>query len=201
MLPEISTDQRPPYVTFERRAVEDRNASIAAGHYVTKDVDFAVITPQGTRDRIERIVEDWFKGLAEQVRDNRVPQLWLTGYKSWYDQWKAGEELTLNGTPLKTWPVASPAQVANCITMRLLTVEDLATAGEDVIQRLGLSFADLQRRAKSWLASAGDQGKLVAELSALRVERDALKQRTTELEELLREAESTLKRLQPARAK
>ena len=28
----------PPYVKFEWRAVEDRNASIEGGHYVARDV-------------------------------------------------------------------------------------------------------------------------------------------------------------------
>lgn len=35
-------EARPPYVTFEFRAEEDRAASIEAGHYVSKDVAYAL---------------------------------------------------------------------------------------------------------------------------------------------------------------
>ena len=47
-MPEIM-QARPPYVQFEMRAVEDRQASIDAGHYVAKDVAYAIITPAGSR--------------------------------------------------------------------------------------------------------------------------------------------------------
>ena len=32
-------EERPPYVTFEMRAVEDRAATIKNGYYTTKDVE------------------------------------------------------------------------------------------------------------------------------------------------------------------
>ena len=61
-------EARPPYVTFEAVAVEDRAASIEAGYYKTRDVDFAFITPQGSKDRIERNVKDWFEQLEQQCQ-------------------------------------------------------------------------------------------------------------------------------------
>ena len=36
--------QRPPYVVFEQRAVEDRNASIQSGGLKMRDVDYVVVT-------------------------------------------------------------------------------------------------------------------------------------------------------------
>jgi hypothetical protein len=50
----MADELKPPYVRFEVRSVEDRTASIESGHYVGKDVIFAIVTPAGTRDRIER---------------------------------------------------------------------------------------------------------------------------------------------------
>ena len=47
---------RPPFVNFEVRAEEDRTASIEQGHYVAVDVDYALITPAGSRDCVERKV-------------------------------------------------------------------------------------------------------------------------------------------------
>ena len=81
---------RPPHVIFERRAEEDRQASIEAGRYVSRDVDYAIVTPSGSKDRVERVVADWFSMLAGEVRAERWPQAWLDQLKSGYDAWTRG---------------------------------------------------------------------------------------------------------------
>ena len=43
---------RPPHVVYERRAEEDRTASIEQGRYVSRDVDYAIVTPAGSKDRV-----------------------------------------------------------------------------------------------------------------------------------------------------
>ena len=45
---------RPPYVQFELRAVEDRNASLEAGHYIAKDVAFDRFTMKRVRKVLDR---------------------------------------------------------------------------------------------------------------------------------------------------
>lgn len=66
-------EARPPYVMFETRAVEDRAASLEKGHYVTRDVDYAIITPMGSKDRTERVIKEWFDQLQQQVAEGRFP--------------------------------------------------------------------------------------------------------------------------------
>jgi len=85
-------DDRPPYVQFEMRAVEDRQASIEQGHYVATDVAYALVTPAGSKDRVERVVEEWFLQLEQQVREERFPPAWFKAYKEAFAAWKEGNE-------------------------------------------------------------------------------------------------------------
>jgi len=167
-------EDRPSYVRFEKRAIEDRTKSIANGHYTTVDQDFAVITPHGTSDEIPRVVKDWFGYLDEQARANRVPIKFVEYYKECYERWKKGEEAPLNGIPIKEWPPLSPSERANLIAIRVYTVEDLANANEDTLRQIGMGGRAMQQKAENWLKSATDQGKLAEEMSALQVENKRL---------------------------
>ncbi|UOF77815.1 p50 [Bacteriophage sp.] len=162
-------EDRPAYVMFEVRPVEDRQASIDAGHYVAKDVDYAIITPAGSKDRIERIVDEWFPQMEEAVRGERFPVEWLRKYRENYNAWKSGQEIPLSGTHVRAWPVASPAQVQALLNLRLLTVEDLAVANEETLNRLGMGFRALRDKAVNWLASSKDTGQNTEKISALEV--------------------------------
>lgn len=162
-------EERPPYVDFVVKAVEDRNATVAAGRYIAKDVDYAVITPFGGKDRVERPVAEWFPQMEEAVRGERFRRDWLEAYKGAYRQWKAGEEIPLDGTPIKSWSLISPAQQRNLIELNIRTVEDLAQATEEALQHLGMGAVELKARAANWLvAQKNDQpGKLAMEISSL----------------------------------
>lgn len=163
---------RPPFVTFEVRAEEDRSASIEAGYYVARDIDYAIITPAGSKDRVEQKVGEWFAKLREQVQQERFPAEWLARYTENYKIWKSGQEVPLNGTSVKNWPMLSPAQRSTLLTLNVHTVEDLAVANEEVIARLGMGGRALRDKAQEWLASkdngAGKQAEqIVAQKVAL----------------------------------
>jgi hypothetical protein len=86
-------EAKAPWVQFERRAVEDRNASIEAGHYVAKDVDFVMITPYGSKDMIDRVAAEWFEAMAKEVEQQRYPQEWHFAAQLAGDQPLAAPEL------------------------------------------------------------------------------------------------------------
>lgn len=182
--PQIRED-RPSYVRFEKRPVENRALSISNGHYTTEDVDFAIITPHGTADEIPRVVSDWFEYLKQQVRDERTPQKFVDYYIECYEAWKKGEEAPLKGTPIKDWPPLSPAQRSNLISARVYTVEDLASANESTLGMLGMGARELKQKAENWLRSATDQGKMTEEMSALQVENKRLSTTVKRQEKLL----------------
>lgn len=169
-------EARPPLVNFETRAEEDRNASIAQGSVVYRDVDYAIITPAGSKDRIEREVKDWFANLQDQVRQGRFNEDWFRYYKRSFESWKAEGEIPLEGTSLRNWPVITPAQVKSLLNWNVQTVEQLATANEETLSRLGMGGRSLKDRAVEWLRASGSEaGKQSAEIVNLRQELTATK--------------------------
>lgn len=172
----------PPFVQFERRAIEDRDASIKAGHYMSKDEDYALIMPRGGKDRIEKPVDLWLEQQGQLAREGRIPQDWVDGFERGYERWKRGEELTEDGTPLKTWPVASPSQIRVCLSIGITTIEQLAQANTEATTRLGLGGIALQQRARKWLEEANDIGKAVMALEKATKTVEQLTDRNTFLE-------------------
>lgn len=173
-MPEIQ-QARPPFVQFEYRAVEDRTASIEQGCYVSKDVAFAIITPAGSKDRTEKIAEEWLANMRQEVQQERLPQEWFNHYKTLYAAWKEGREAPETGVAIRNWPVASPAQVEMLLNLRIRTVEDLANANEEAISRMGMGGRALKQKAVDWLASAASTGKSVEAAASLRAENERLK--------------------------
>lgn len=168
-------EERPAYVRFERRPIEDKEASLREGRYVAKDVDFALITPPYSKDCVEQKVTRWLEDLERGVRDGRIPQQWATMWKEGYQKWQNGQEMPLHGTPILGWGVISPAQQKMLIAINCLTVEDLAQINDEGMKRVGMGGLELRNKAKNWLASVKDHGGLTIQMSALEQENAQLK--------------------------
>lgn len=168
-------EARPPYVTFHMQTVEDRQATIENGYYTERAVPMAHITPPGSKDVIERNADDWIAQLREQARAGAVPMAWASEFAAVYDAWKKGEELPESGTPIKTWPVLSPAERSMVINANIRTVEDLAQATEQGLGLIGMNARSLQQKAQKWLEAAQGVGRVVQENEALRAEIDGLR--------------------------
>lgn len=168
-------EERPPFVRFETRSFEDREASLKAGHYVGTDVDFAFITPAGSKDIIERNVSEWFDMLKQQVLQERMPAEWADHFFRLYEGFKAGKEPPVQGTPVINWPGLSPSQTKLLLSLHLRAVEDVAQMNEETIARLGMGGRALKDRAIAWLAAAKDIGTVAEASAALKVENEELK--------------------------
>lgn len=193
----VDKEVRPPFVQFERRETEDRAETIAQGRYCSKMVDIALITPHGSRDSVEREVSIWFPYLEEQVKQGRMDPRWVEGWKHGYGLWQKGEEIPLNGTPIRTWPAVNPGQAKLLVSLHVLTVEDLAAANDELLNRIGMGSVELKRRAADFLKEAAGPGKLVAEVAALRVELAMAQARSEGLEAANRELLGRLNQLMP----
>lgn len=178
--------ERPAFVTFETRPVEDRQASIEAGAYVGRDVDFAIITPAGSKDRIERVVIDWFDKLREDQAAERIPADWVKYYRSLYEDFKAGKATPVNGFPVRDWPGISPAQLKTLQSLHLLAVEDVAAANEETIARMGMGGRSLKDRAIKFLETANNIGKVAERSAALEQENLQMKSDIAQLTETMR---------------
>ena len=162
-------EERPAYVQFELRPVEDRSATIRNGHYTTKDVEFALITPPYSKDCVEMECSVWLKKNDDDERNGRIPAKWRDAWKAAYAAWKNGQELPLDGTPIKGWGVLSPSQTANLLTVGIRTVEDLARVNDEGLKRIGMGSVDLKTRAQAWLKTA-DRAKSTQEIAALKAD-------------------------------
>jgi hypothetical protein len=158
---------RPPFVRFEMGSIEDRDASIAAGRYMAQDCAFAYITPSGSKDVHVARAEEWLRDLnakANKPEPEYNPQ-WAQHFNTLYERWKNGAELPAFGTPIRTWPLLSPAQVKKLIDINVTTVEDLAAANEPTLVRIGMGAQELKAKAVKFLEVA-DSGKTAAQLAA-----------------------------------
>ena len=179
---------RPPYVRFEIRAVEDRTRSIEEGKYVAKDVIFALVTPMGTKDVLEKEADEWIKGIEEGVKQERIPPHWLTQYRMALENFKNDQNDPETGTSINNWNAITPAQRSLMLDCGIRTIEDVAAINEEAVQRIGMGARALKAKAQAWLDSA-DQGKVAAELEALRQENGELKARNEELDTRLAKLE------------
>lgn len=168
--------ERPPYVSFEVQAVEDRQASIEQGHYVAKDVVYAIVTPAGSKDRIPRVASEWLAMLTEQVQQQRFPGEWLNAYREAYKAFCEGREAPLNGTPVRDWPSISPAQLQQLLNFSVRTVEDLAVANEETLSRLGMGGRALKQKAIEWLDASKGIGAQAEMITAIKLENAQLKE-------------------------
>jgi hypothetical protein len=185
--------ERPAYVKFERVAVEDKAASAAAGRYVAKDVDMAYITPPYSRDIFKMRVTDWLTNMKQDVANGRLPEEWATNYRKAYDAWKNGQELPLNGTPIKGWGVISPAVQEELIRLNIRTVEDLSTVTDEGQRAIGMGAIDLKNKASAWLAQMNDKGGVTMKMAALEQQNAQMKGNVETLERQVRELLAAVK--------
>lgn len=169
-------EDRPPYVTFERRSVEKRKPAPPEGDgsVFYEDVDFVIVTPAGTKDVFIREVAGWFEYLQMVVNQKRYNPKWLVGFQDMYATWKKTNEVPLNGWPVKNWPVATPSEIKRLADARVMTVEDCAQMSEEAIGRVGMGARSLKQRAIDFLEAQAGTGPLVSRM-------DALTQRNAEL--------------------
>ena len=172
---------RPPYVKFEFRSMEDRDQTVAQGHYVGKDVVFAIVTPTGTRDRVEREAQAWLDNIREGVNQERIPASWLPLYEAALKNFTESRETPENGTPVRDWAAIPASQVTMLLDMNVRTIEDVAAANDETINRIGMGGRALKQKAQAWLDSA-DTGKVAGELEDLRVQNETLTKRDEQRE-------------------
>lgn len=197
----MSVDEnRPPYVVFEMRGVEDRAATIANGYHTEKEVAFAVITRPGSRDTLEKEAEVWLKEIREKSRkgESGVPMTWSIAFDAAYKQWLAGETATVKGLPIKGWTAIGAGAQKTLLAAGIVSVEDLADISDSELQAIGTGAMSFKMKAKAYLAAANGPGKQAEAMIALTLQ-------VTELVELTKaqakEIDSLRKQLpEPAKA-
>jgi hypothetical protein len=184
----LMTAGRPPYVRFEQRAEEDREATIAANHIVMKDVDYVIIHPVGSKDTVEKIAKDWLEDIQSQSQKGKMPREWVDAFKKMYADWSAGLEVVPVGTSVRQWAGITKAQAENLCLAGVLTVEDLAAANEQTLAKIGMGARGLKDKAQAWID--GSKGNVGEELGALRAQLSDALQNIGRLQDQVKELEA-----------
>lgn len=163
-------NERPPIATFKREAVEDRAASIAAGRYIAKDVDFVTVTRPGARDNFVTVATEYAESLHQRARQGLIPADWPEKFDSAYARWLKGEDLPESGTPIKGWGLLSPATQEMLLHAGIRTVEDLAGLPDGDLSRLGMGMHHYREKAKAFLETASSTGAIVEEIANLKTQ-------------------------------
>lgn len=167
-------NDRPAYVRFETRAIPDKEATLKAGHHVSKDEDFALITPPYSKDCIEKKVESWFFQKEIDVKNGRVSPDHLLQWKKMYAAYKDGQDAPLDGVSVKEWNILSPAKCQNLINAGCRTIEDLSQANDEALRRIGMGAVDLKNKAIAYLQAAKDTSPLINQVTSLQKENEIL---------------------------
>lgn len=158
--------EAPPFVRFSNEEVEDRDASIEAGYYVSKNVPIATITPSGGRDNVKKTVEELLVLWKKSGQEGRQPLDWYNHLVNAFNAWKEGNEIPDYGTPVLTFLPFTPAQRHQLINANIRTIEECAVMNEDTLSRVGMGGRELKERAIQALSTAD---KVASENAALKV--------------------------------
>lgn len=149
------------YVEFFRKPVMQPGKSREAGRAVYEEVDYVRIHVPGDKSSV---VE---RPLSEQD---------VFRFQDRYNKWKAGQEEAVTGTPLSALPGMNPSKVEEYKFFKIITVEQLADANDNLGGKF-MSFQQDKQRAKAFMEVAANNAP-IEKMNAELAKRDA------ELEEL-----------------
>lgn len=161
---------KPAYVEFAAEAKHLPLQSEREGRYIAVDVDMATVRQLGAPDGVKFEVKKWFEQNKRDVMAGRLPREHEEYFKKAYEYWKQGQEMPLEGTPIRGWAVISPAQAEIVVRLGIRTVEQLATINSEVTQRIGMGAVDMKNKALAWVAQANDKGPLTMQMAGLQKE-------------------------------
>ena len=194
-----------PYLRFETRLIEDRNATIEAGRLVEKPIDFVIIQQVGSNDTTEKPAEEWLKTIREHSQrfgnmGSAYPADWIDTFEKMYGMFKNDQELPVEGTPIRTCPVFNRHEIAMIEGTNIRTVEELAAATSEGLGNIGIGALGLKQRAQTYLDAANGAGKVAMENENLKAkienqeqEMEVMKRQLAELTAALQDKPSRKK--------
>jgi hypothetical protein len=163
---------------FFAKEIEDAAASEQAGRPIYKAVDWIEIIVPGSRDRVSCPVR--------KEHRERFPEQW--------ESYKRQEARTVaDGTPITEWQGIPRTRALELRALGFYTVEQLAAAPENQLQKAGQDARRIQEQAQAFIKSNSDlegERRLRGELEAKFSELVALNQElATQLTELRRKVD------------
>jgi len=163
-------------VRFYKRPVQQEQESIEAGRPIFKEFDFIHICVAG--DTLTEI--DTY---ALPSHKQRFPIQWAN-----YMNRVGANEPEIVGTPVSEWPIVSKSQAEELRAMKFHTVESIAHASDQQLQRMGMAAGmspyAFRDKAKSFLnlaTASAETDKRDQELNSLREELAKKEQETAKM--------------------
>lgn len=150
------------YIEFFREPVLHPAKSRDEGRAVYEERDFVRIHVPGDKSTV----------VVQPMHEMNVQR-----FRARYEKWKAGQAEAVIGTPLSALPGMSPAKVEEYKFFKIVTVEQLAEAPDQLGQKF-MSFNSDKQRAKAFLEVAKGNApieKMNAELAKRDEEIETLK--------------------------
>lgn len=158
MIPTLM-DKRPPFVRFEEREFGvNHEASERAGRPVPRVIVMACITPHASKDCFEKPAEEWLTQIKQKALRGEYPVEWYNHFDLQFSEWKKGNELPREGTPVQTWQAVTKEQGIRLRACGFTTVEDVAQIPDSGLGVVGLDGRYLRDLARSWMNEAKDKG-------------------------------------------
>jgi hypothetical protein len=126
------------YVEFYRKPVLQPGKSREAGRAVYEEIDYVRIHVPGDK---------------ASVIERPVTQQDAFRFQDRYNKWKAGQDEAVTGTPLSALPGMTPSKVEEYKFFKLVTVEQLADANDNLGSKF-MSFQADKQRAKAFMEVA-----------------------------------------------
>lgn len=142
-----------------------------------------------TSDKVSRLIKD---ATANRGRPDPTLTVW-DALEPHYKRWKEGQEAITDGYALEGWAGGiSAGQIAACKAIHIYSVEDLAKATDEAIQKLGMGALKLRDNARGFVASLNGEGARLAKENA---------EMKAEIDRLTKEAEDDRKAMREFMAK
>jgi len=152
-------------VRFYKRPVQQEAETLAEGRPIYKEFDFVHICVAG--DTLTEI--DTY---ALQSHKTRFPIQWAN-----YQNRLGADDQEVIGTPVGEWPLVSKSQAEELRAMKFHTVESIANASDQQLQRMGMaagmspySFRDKAKSYLSLASSSAETDKRQQEINELKEE-------------------------------
>ena len=152
-------------VRFYKRPVQQENETQEAGRPIFKEFDFVHICVAGdTLTEIDTYVLNSHK--------QRFPQQWAN-----YQNRVGANDDQIIGTPVSEWPLVSKSQAEELRAMKFHTVESIAGASDQQLQRMGMAagmspyaFRDKAKAFLNLATTAAETDKRESEINTLKQE-------------------------------
>jgi hypothetical protein len=152
-------------VRFYKKPVHQEQESMDAGRPIYKEFDFVHICVAG--DTLTEI--DTF---ALQQHKTRFPIQWAN-----YMNRVGANDQEVVGTPVSEWPLISKSQAEELRAMKFFTVEAIASASDQQLQRIGMAagmspyaFRDKAKTFLNLATASAETDKREQEINALKEE-------------------------------